>query len=113
MKIVIGKPSQVGPGWTPFPADAFMTPREIRLELERIVAEDEAKEESTLQIVTMNYTVLDMIHSAESKNKPLITYDETYVVVDKQIVPLLERHNEEWLCMCSLGDLHNCERIGH
>jgi hypothetical protein len=114
MQIAIASPEEMGlkegrfPGWVPFPTD-FLWPREIRSRIVALLKEEEVDEsgETEFKLVTMNRTVLDLVTHQDIKNPGPMDYEDVYVWSDekKDLVPLLELHDEDWLVHFALGDL--------
>lgn len=105
MRIAIGKPTEVGGEWTPFPNDPFMHPHEIRVGLHKMLDSEEAPDAPELSIVTLNRTVLDQVGMEGTKRNPRITYENVFVWDGDKLVPLLDIREDIWLVHFSLGDL--------
>lgn len=104
MKIIISDSLDGCPPDAQFWPTAPMYPCDIRHYLTKALdAEDEGGEERI--IVTLDRTVLDEVTFAEAKNECRISYEDVSVHTADGIVPLLEIHNEDWLCHSSLGDI--------
>ena len=75
MKMLIGKPtdSLKSKGWVPFDTD-FLTPEEIRTRVKNLPLDT--------KIITMNSTVIELVPG-------LITVDDTYILKDGEVVPVL------------------------
>lgn len=107
MKLAVATPEQAGPEWTPFLTE-FLTPAEIRLKLSALVrTERDAGDDTEVKLVTMNRTVLDRVTSEHAKSVGPMTYEDVLVWKEDQgrLVPLLELHDDCWLCHSSLGDV--------
>lgn len=59
----------------------------------------------------MNRTVLDMVSYAEAKDLDPLTYEDVLVWDGSKLVPLLERHESEWLCHFTLGSIFESGRL--
>jgi len=116
MQIAIASPDEMGLkyglflGWVPFPTD-FLKPSEIRSRVMDLLRQEDADEsgETEFKIVTMNRTVLDLVTHPDIKNPGPLDYEDVFMWSDakKDLVPLLELHNEECLVQFHLGDLLN------
>ena len=114
MQIAVASPTEMGleegrfPGWEPFPTD-FLKPSEIRSRVMDLLRQEDADEsgETEFKIVTMNRTILDLVTHPDIKNPGPMDYEDVFLWSDekKDLVPLLELHNEEWLVHFHLGDL--------
>jgi hypothetical protein len=79
-----------------------MYPCDIRHYLAKALDEEDAGGEERI-IVTLDRTVLDEVTFAEAKMPSRVNYEDVSVRTADGIVPLLEIHDENWLCHSSLG----------
>ncbi len=98
MKIIIGASNQ-----GPFP-NPSLYPDQIRaLVLDILKSEKAGKPETSFW--TLNRTVLDMVHAAESELNEGLSYEDVSVLTSSDLVPLLSLESEDYLCHFALGDL--------
>lgn len=100
MKVAIGTPDEVGPDFIWFSCE-YARPHEIRSRLRELATRD-----PDARIATLNRTVLDSTRVLRGE-EPILLFEDILVWQPdrKQLVPLTELLDPDWLAHISLGDL--------
>jgi len=116
MKIAFATPEEMGfradgtsrrfPDWVLLHTD-FLRPSEIRARVLALIAEEEADDTFDIEhkLVTMNRTVFDLVTYSEVNCPGPMDYKDVFIWKDYRLVPLLDLHEEAWLCHFALGDI--------
>lgn len=97
VKIAIATPAQAGPEWTPFITE-FKWPDEIRLEIRRLLGEEDAAWDRAF---------------ADARVAGTQVTDDVFVLRGGALIPLLDLHHLDWLAHFALGDLLDRNDLGN